>query len=187
MRRIPATRFYRDLATVIPIALDPTRVTIAVAGDGPAASRRRRLLTAAGTIVIALPTKEEDQPAGDRFVGIDLLWIADLPLAEAAALAGDARAAGVLVNVEDRPELSDFHSVAELRRGALLIGVSTAGQSPGLARRIRDRIAELIGPEWSERVDGRGAARRRWRSAGKSAGELAALTDAVIDDADWLR
>lgn len=172
---------------MIPIALDPSQVSIAVAGDGPAASRRRRLLAGGGTTVIDLPTRQADEPAADRFAGIDLLWVADLPTAEAAGLSRDARAAGVLVNVEDRPELSDFHSVAELRRGALLIGVSTAGQSPGLARRIRDRIAGLIGPEWSERVDLLGAARRRWRAAGRSAGELAALTDAAIDDAGWLR
>ena len=80
------------------------------------------------------------------------LWIVGLPDDEAAALAALARSERVLVNVEDRPALCDFHSVAEVRRGDLLLTVSTGGASPGLAARIRARLAADFGPEWAERA-----------------------------------
>ena len=48
-----------------------------------------------------------------------------------------ARAGGVLVNVEDVIGWCDFHNPSIVRRGDLLLTVSTGGQSPGLAARIR--------------------------------------------------
>ena len=80
------------------------------------------------------------------------LWIVGLPDDEAAELAALARSERVLVNVEDRPALCDFHSVAEVRRGDLLLTVSTGGASPGLAARIRARLAAEFGPEWADRL-----------------------------------
>ena len=165
---------------MIPIALDPSRLRLGVAGEGPAAARRRARLATGGATPVAI------DPHAPVFGQVDVLWIADLPDPFAAELAEAARKAGALVNVEDRPELCDFHSVAELRRGSLLIGVSTAGESPGLARRVRDRIAELLGPEWTGRVSLLGALRRGWRAEGQSVEELSRLTDEHIDRSGWL-
>ena len=78
-------------------------------------------------------------------------------------LAALARSERVLVNVEDRPALCDFHSVAEVRRGDLLLTVSTGGASPGLAARIRARLAAEFGPEWAERVALLRGHRAAWR------------------------
>ncbi|MEW6546506.1 MAG: bifunctional precorrin-2 dehydrogenase/sirohydrochlorin ferrochelatase [Bacillota bacterium] len=61
-----------------------------------------------------------------------------------------AREAGVLVNVVDHPEMSDFTSPAVLHRGPVTIAVSTGGASPALAARIRDRVAALVGEEVGE-------------------------------------
>lgn len=61
-----------------------------------------------------------------------------------------ARRAGVLVNVVDCPELSDFVSPAVLQRGPVTVAVSTGGASPALAARIRDRIAGVLPEEWGE-------------------------------------
>jgi precorrin-2 dehydrogenase / sirohydrochlorin ferrochelatase len=166
--------------TMIPIALDPSRLRLGVAGEGPAAARRRARLEAGGAHVV---TVDPDAPLLGQ---IDVLWVADLPEEVSAELARAARQAGVLVNVEDRPQLCDFHSVAELRRGTLLIGVSTGGESPGLARRIRDRIEALLGPEWGARVGVLGSLRRGWRAEGRPVEELARLTDQHIDRSGWL-
>ena len=62
--------------------------------------------------------------------------------------AGDARAAGALVNVADDPELSDFFVPAHVAHGDLLLTVSTGGGSPALARRLREEIAARYGPEY---------------------------------------
>lgn len=70
-----------------------------------------------------------------------------------------ARRAGVLVNVHDRPALCDFLYGATLRRGALQVAVSTGGRFPSLAVRIRNRIADWLGPRAGEALDELGAAR----------------------------
>ena len=91
-------------------------------------------------------------PSQPDMAALQVLWIAGLPVDAAAALAALARSERVLVNVEDRPQLCDFHSVAEVRRGDLLLTVSTGGASPGLSARIRARLATEFGPEWGERL-----------------------------------
>ena len=111
------------------------------------------------------------------------LWIAGLPDDEAAALAALARSERVLVNVEDRPALCDFHSVAEVRRGDLLLTVSTGGASPGLAARIRARLAAEFGPEWADRLALLRGHRAAWRKEGR---DVTALTDALLHANGWL-
>lgn len=167
--------------TMLPITLDPARLRLAVAGDGAAAARRLRLLRAAGAAPCALP-----QPEAACLPALDLLWIADLPPAAAAPLAAAARARGILVNVEDQPTLCDFRNAAELRRGDLLIAVSTGGGSPGLAGLIRDRIGAMFGPEWADRLATLAARRRAWRVEGRDLPALAAKTRAAVAAAGWL-
>jgi siroheme synthase-like protein len=64
-------------------------------------------------------------------------------------VSADAREAGVLVNVVDAPELSQFIAPAVLERGDLQIAVSTSGASPAFAVFVRDRVAAAIGPEFA--------------------------------------
>lgn len=64
-------------------------------------------------------------------------------------VADEARQRGVLVNVVDKPEHSDFIVPSYLRRGALTIAVSTAGKSPTLARKIRTRLEKSFGTEYA--------------------------------------
>jgi siroheme synthase-like protein len=76
------------------------------------------------------------------------------------AVHGDAAAAGVLANAVDDPPFCDFYFGSVVRRGPLQIGISTAGESPALAQRLRQQLEALldkgIGP-WLERL---GALRR---------------------------
>src|SRR5689334_21112995 len=62
----------------------------------------------------------------------------------------DAHAAGALVNTADQPALCDFIMPAVVRRGDIAIAISTGGTSPGLAARLRQKIAKLIGPEYGQ-------------------------------------
>ena len=61
---------------------------------------------------------------------------------------GEAHRRGVLCNVVDVPELCDFYYPAVAKRGALQIALSTSGQSPALAQRLRKELEEQFGPEY---------------------------------------
>ena len=60
----------------------------------------------------------------------------------------EARRRGILINAADVPEACDFYVPSFGRRGPVTIAVSTSGLAPGLARAIRERALDAIGPEW---------------------------------------
>jgi precorrin-2 dehydrogenase/sirohydrochlorin ferrochelatase len=77
-----------------------------------------------------------------------------------------AQRSRVLCNVVDVPELCDFFYPAVVRRGDLQIAISTAGQSPSLASRIRRRLQAQFGPEYAARVAQLGKVRREVLGSG---------------------
>jgi precorrin-2 dehydrogenase / sirohydrochlorin ferrochelatase len=180
---------------MIAVALDPAALAIAVAGRGAAAVRRYFALRAGGSERLALFSDQPDDisaavealrrrlPEPADLAELRALWIAGLPDERAAELAALARSERVLVNVEDRPALCDFHSVAEVRRGDLLLTVSTGSASPGLAARIRARLADQYGPEWADRLALLRGHRAAWRRDGR---DVAAMTDALLHANGWL-
>ncbi len=70
-----------------------------------------------------------------------------------AAVFAEASAANQLINVADVPPRCNFILPALVSRGDLVIAVSTAGQSPALARRIRKQVAEAYGDEYGTVVE----------------------------------
>lgn len=62
----------------------------------------------------------------------------------------EARQRNILCNVVDDPEYCDFYYPAVVRRGDLQIAISTNGQSPALAQRIRRELEIQFGPEYGE-------------------------------------
>jgi precorrin-2 dehydrogenase/sirohydrochlorin ferrochelatase len=77
-----------------------------------------------------------------------------------AAVAREARARGIPVNVADRLAEGDFALPSTLRRGRLQVAVSTSGASPTLARRIRQELEDAFGFEWADLVEELSKARR---------------------------
>ncbi len=73
----------------------------------------------------------------------------------------EAQRRGILANVVDIPPLCDFYYPAIVRRGALIVAVSSQGESPHLAQRVRDEISELLPEELSSSVECIGEERRR--------------------------
>jgi precorrin-2 dehydrogenase/sirohydrochlorin ferrochelatase len=191
---------------MIPIALDPARIMLGLAGRGTPLRRRLATLRAGNARQLVLFSDEpgsRDAPDSENatddgmtwhnrlpqpadLANLDVLWIAGLPQAVAAPLAAAARAHGVLVNVEDQPGLCDFHSVAEIRRGDLLLTVSTGGRSPRLAGRIRAHLERQFDPAWAAHVGELASLRQRWHGEKNSMAEVSALTDAVLSSAGWL-
>lgn len=167
---------------MLPLVLNPLTLKAGLAGRGPERDRRAALLAEAGVEARILPETVSDEALS----ALQVLFVAGLPDGEARALATRARAQGVLVNVEDVLPLCDFHVPAIVRRGDLLLTASTGGQVPGLARALRESLAEQFGPEWTTRLKDLGLARARWRSEGLSPSQVSQNVRDLIARMGWL-
>jgi precorrin-2 dehydrogenase/sirohydrochlorin ferrochelatase len=147
-------------------------VRVSLVGAGEALARRRAFLAESGVALV----EESAQ----------LLFVAGLDRAEAAGLVAKARARGVLVNVEDVPELCDFHVPAVVRRGDLAFTVSTNGRAPGLSRLLREWLARTFGAEWQGRMDQVARARASWRGDGLAPEEVSRRTRDMVAREGWL-
>jgi uroporphyrin-III C-methyltransferase/precorrin-2 dehydrogenase/sirohydrochlorin ferrochelatase len=149
-----------------------------VAGSSRAAVWKAELLLAAGASVDAFaPAPNEDMhalaaapPRGALIVherpwtATDLAGVAIAVAdcaddAEAAQFSAAARAAGVPVNVIDRPAFCDFAFGAIVNRSPLVIGISTDGAAPVFGQAIRAKIEALIPKGFARWAD----AARTWR------------------------
>ena len=72
----------------------------------------------------------------------------------------EAQVRGILCNVVDVPDLCDFFYPAVVRRGDLQIAVSTGGQSPSLAQKIRQQLEKQFGPGYAAWVAELGETRK---------------------------
>jgi precorrin-2 dehydrogenase len=71
----------------------------------------------------------------------------------------EAQSRNVLCNVVDDPEHCHFYYPAVVRRGRLQIAISTAGESPALAQKLRRELESQYGPEYESWVEQLGKAR----------------------------
>jgi len=101
-------------------------------GDGPAADAKRRLIEGAGGRAVREPEAE----TRIAFVAIE----GEAAPTEAARL----KAAGLLVNVVDRPELCDFIVPAIVDRSPVVVAIGTGGASASLAKSLRERLEALL-------------------------------------------
>src|SRR4029079_14923594 len=65
----------------------------------------------------------------------------------------EATSADILVNTADLPGFCDFIMPAVVRRGELAVAISTDGASPALAATLRERLSEMLGPEYEELLE----------------------------------
>ena len=110
------------------------------------ATRLDELETVAGVSVERRAWRPEDL----RGAAICVAWSGRADVR--AAIAREARARGVLVNVMDDVPNCDFAAPAVVRRGELLLAIGTGGASPALARRVREELDERYGEHWAEIV-----------------------------------
>ncbi len=117
----------------LPIFVTVAGRPVILVGDGEAAAAKARLVVAAGGIV-------SDESAA----GPVLAYVALDDEAEAAAAAARLRARGLLVNVVDRPAMSDFLMGSIVDRAPVLVAISTGGATASLARALRTRLEALL-------------------------------------------
>ena len=140
-----------------PIFLRVSGSKALVVGGGRVALRKCRDLHAAGARVravaplfcVELKRLSSIQRSERRFRATDVRGAALVVAATDSQevnrrVAAAARQFGIPVNVVDGPELSTFIVPAVLRRGPIVIAVSTGGASPALARRLRDVVSRTV-------------------------------------------
>jgi uroporphyrin-III C-methyltransferase/precorrin-2 dehydrogenase/sirohydrochlorin ferrochelatase len=143
------------------LALENRRAV--VAGGNAAAAWKAELLSAAGCTVdiyAAEPCEEllalaAEPPRGSIFIHRRAWYVDDVRGAaiavgacdtddEAVHFAASARAAGVPVNVIDKPAFCDFSFGAIVNRSPLVIAISTDGAAPVFAQAVRAKLEALI-------------------------------------------
>ncbi|MGQ9455587.1 MAG: precorrin-2 dehydrogenase/sirohydrochlorin ferrochelatase family protein [Armatimonadota bacterium] len=145
-----------------PVVLDLTGKRCLVVGGGQVASRKVRSLVDAGALVRVVA--REITPELNDVSGIELC-IRDYEPGDARGFTlvfaatdnrelnrrvyEDAVECGALVNVVDDPELCSFITPAVVRRGPLMIAVTTCGRGPALSRKIREELEVRYGPEYA--------------------------------------
>lgn len=92
--------------------------------------------------------------------GIFLAVVATASRALNASIYREAQLRGVLCNVVDDPAYCDFYYGAVVRRGDLQIAISTNGQSPALAQKIRQQLERQFGPRYAHWVAELGETRK---------------------------
>jgi uroporphyrin-III C-methyltransferase/precorrin-2 dehydrogenase/sirohydrochlorin ferrochelatase len=169
----------------LPIFLALTGKRAMIAGDGAPVAWKAELLSAAGADVAVFaerPCEElravATQAARAAIVLHQRAWrIEDFTGAavavggfdddaEAERFARGARAAGVPVNVIDRPAYCDFSFGAIVNRSPLVIGISTDGAAPVFGQAIRAKLEAMIPRGFAGWAD----AARRWRKTVQSSG-----------------
>ena len=73
----------------------------------------------------------------------------------------DAERANILCNIADRPEVCNFILPSIVRRGELVITVSTSGKSPALAKHLRQKLETQFGQEYADFLLLMGAIRKK--------------------------
>jgi siroheme synthase-like protein len=162
-----------------PIFLEMKDRRCVVIGGGAVAERKVEGILAAGAKVTvvspalngglqrllsrgAIRHLPHEHRAGD-LAGYDLAFVAmDDPELNAAAC-GEARSQNIWVNSADDPAHCDFLLPAVIRRGDLVVAVSTGGASPAATRAMREELDEYFTADYARFVQIAAEVRRELR------------------------
>ncbi|HEX2735925.1 MAG TPA: bifunctional precorrin-2 dehydrogenase/sirohydrochlorin ferrochelatase [Polyangiaceae bacterium] len=138
----------------LPIALDLRGKLCLVVGEGEEALQRVEMLNALGAVVRWVHSRVgPDLEAAEELLTafepahLDGAWLAIL--AEANAVLGaqmqrECEQRQIWFCAIDQPEWNSFSHMATVRVDPIVIGISSAGRAPALARRLREQLEELL-------------------------------------------
>jgi siroheme synthase-like protein len=160
------------------------RVCLVVGGGAVATRRVQRLLAAGARVRLVAPacttelrrlaelgrlTWEPRPYTADDLDGSTLVLAAtDVPALN-AAVAGEARRRSIPANVANDPAASDFQVPAIVERPGLTLAISTGGNSPAFARRLREQLESWLTPARLELLELYAELRAELRAEGQSA------------------
>ena len=151
-----------------PVLFDLYKKRCLIIGGGPVAERKINLLVSYGAnvVVVAPKVSEKIKKLGDNgdielilreFKEEDLddiYWVfaATSDIEVQKKILKGARKRNIPLNYVDNPKLCDFIIPATVKRGDLKISISTSGSGPILSSLLRNKLENVFGPEWEEKV-----------------------------------
>ncbi|MBI4348497.1 MAG: bifunctional precorrin-2 dehydrogenase/sirohydrochlorin ferrochelatase, partial [Elusimicrobia bacterium] len=148
-----------------PIVLEMAGRPVVVVGGGTVAERKvQQLLDVGARVTVLSPVvtaRLESWARGGRvrhvarayrdgdLLGYELAFVATGDREVNAAVAREARVRGVWINTADDPAHCDFILPSILRRGDLVVAVTTGGASPALARAIREELEAYFADDYA--------------------------------------
>jgi precorrin-2 dehydrogenase/sirohydrochlorin ferrochelatase len=137
-----------------PLFLDLAGQPVVVIGAGNVAARKIRSLLNAGARVTVISPEARRLPKSIRWLrrryrrgdlaGARLVIAATDDLRVNELICAEAKRRGQLVNCVAPPSAGNFHVPALARRGGIAIAISTDGQSPSLAKRLRQELEQFL-------------------------------------------
>jgi precorrin-2 dehydrogenase len=164
-----------------PVFLDIADKPVVVIGGGNIAHQKMENLLAAGANVTVVspdlnPEMQALKDAG-RFrhvertyepgdiAGYELVFVATDDRSENERVWQEGRERRIWVNAVDDVPNCDFIMPGIVRRGELILAISTSGTSPAMARKVREDIEEFLTDEDAELLDLAAEIRRELRDA----------------------
>jgi precorrin-2 dehydrogenase/sirohydrochlorin ferrochelatase len=170
-----------------PVYMNLSGRTCLVVGGGAVAARKAASLLECGAMVRLVAPKVceavadmEREGAIERIAGVfrpeqmdgAALAIGSTDNSDVNRLVfEEASRRNIPVNIVDQPQLCTFIVPSVVRRGDLVIAISTSGKSPAVAKRARMALEKTFGDEWAAYLEMMGEARER-------------LLSSVADDAE---
>ena len=180
-----------------PIFVDIRDRKVVVVGGGEVAERKVMTLFECGakidliaeTLTDKLKRLVEDNVVSylGREFGEDALEGAALVIAATndaglnRVVSNKARERNIFVNTVDQPEDCTFIVPSVVKRGDLLIAISTSGKSPALAKRIRQELEKRFDESYAHLIDIMGRLRKVVLAAGLMQSENRKIFDSILE------
>lgn len=150
--------------TYFPLFLDISKKRVLVVGGGRVAERKvRTLLKFKAKIKVISPevTKglerikdkglielERKNYEENDLLGVDLVISATNNRMLNKKVSSDAKKMGIYANIVDDPELCDFIMPSIVKRGPLILAISTSGKAPLFSKKLRKDLEKMISKEY---------------------------------------
>lgn len=180
-----------------PILVDLKGKRVVVVGGGAVALRKIESLLECGASVDVIsrelnPELKELQDKGkirvlgrefkeEDLQGAFLVIAATDDTALNSRVSKAARDRGMLVNAVDQPSDCDFIVPSVIKRGDLVIAVSTSGKSPAMAKRIKEKLIGQFGSEYEDFLILMGKIRKEILEKGLSQEENSRIFHEIVD------
>jgi len=180
-----------------PVHLDIKNRNCLVVGGGAVGTRKVNTLLACGarvTVVSPDPAQQLKKMAAEGSITLKERAYRTVDLKDMFLVIGatddemlnrqiseEAEQIGILCNIADRPEACNFILPSVVQRGDLVITISTSGQSPALAKRLRRKLEAQFGEEYADFLLLMGAIRKKLLSQAHEPEAHKALFNQLID------